>query len=322
MINVEKQIKVHKALKEIGIDIPLEEFAEETVYDTSLPPCLQDYESRTLKILVGLVRVKTEEELHSDEKHYDIDLINKIADAFFASRDEDLKKIAWNSFEECAYDERFSKYDEMFEARDESKERFKDSIWIYNHSPEFTTERLLIKPLAEEAVKELVEYMEESETKWTHYMFGVCRYDRRTANALINFSIHLHDGTLVGLIGMYQSNNTLTDPFAYVVQFYIKDDKRGHGYASEALKGLIDQIDKDEIIVIDFPNYYGVYEEMRPEFDILRGTCDLDNISSAKTMGKWMNDDGRMRICYGEKDKGRLIKYERVFSYVVGGLDE
>lgn len=326
MLNIDQQFKVWRALGKMGIKFGFDQFHEAKTDNAAAPPCIRYYDSRTLRILTGLLRVSRYDESNPYEYdyNYDIDLINKITDAFFDSGDEELRKIAWNSFDECYCDDRFHKVDEMFKARHESSLRYREGEDLYNRSPEFKTERLLMKPLDAKNAMSLERYMKKMrDPACTAKAFGLDGYDHRIEYAPINFSIHLHDGTLVGLIGIYQSKNTLTDPLAYEVQFYIKDDCRGHGYAAEALKGLIDQIDKDQIIVLDQPNYSGVYELMKPDFSILRGACDTNNVASIKTMTKLMSDDGCFRICYGERGKeGSLIKYEKIFSYVVGGIDE
>lgn len=319
MINIKQQYKVAEALKSIGIDIPIDQFCEETIDHSSLPPCIQSYESQTLKVFTGILKVMTEQEYENSRGvyDYDIELVNKIADAFFDSGDEELKKIAWNSFESCQSDDRFHKGKEISDASNDSYERFDETMNIYNHSPEFKTERLWVKPLYGTIANELGEYMSDAgEPNCSPWIYRVYSFGWRCERGILNFSIHLHDGTLVGIIGIYENDN-MYDRYAYDVQYYIKVDQRGHGYASEALKGLIDQIEKNEIIVLDQPNYYGVYEEVRPDFNILRGSCDIDNYSSAKTLGKWMNEDGMTVRCFDDEDGKRILKKEKNFSYVI-----
>lgn len=120
MLTVKQQEKVFATLREIGIAIPKQEFCEGRVEDTSLPLCIQRYESQTLRLLTGLMKVRTERDYEEGVRPYDINLINKIADAFLASDDEELRKIAWNSFWDCAKDERFNQGQRMLDTLNES----------------------------------------------------------------------------------------------------------------------------------------------------------------------------------------------------------
>lgn len=148
------------------------------------------------------------------------------------------------------------------------------------------------------------------------YAYALYSHQRRCLYGPINFTIHRHDGTLVGLIGIFQ-RSALLDPFAYEVQLYIKGEQRGHGYAQEALKGLIDQIESGGILALEQPEYLGIYEEMRPDILIMRGNCDESNHASAKSLGKWTEEEGTSVSWKENKDGTRTIVRERKFSYLI-----
>ncbi len=112
MISDELCEKLSKYLKEHGYEY---DFYIEDKYKASTPT--DEYSSFVLKSITGLINNSI---VQADTEHsiYNIDLINKLTTILIDSKDDDLINIAWNSFVECAYDERFILFNEMEKARE------------------------------------------------------------------------------------------------------------------------------------------------------------------------------------------------------------
>ena len=110
MLDFELQTKLEDCLKKGGFEYDFS-IDDNYYFDRSYGK----YTSLTLKSITGLLNNSI---LNNDSEHssYNIDLINRITKCLIDSNDIKLKNIAWNSFIDCAYDERFILFDEMKKA--------------------------------------------------------------------------------------------------------------------------------------------------------------------------------------------------------------
>ena len=155
-----------------------------------------NYASITLRSITGLLNNFI---LCADTKHksYDIDLINTLTGLLIDSKDYDLMNVAWNSFIDCAYDERFVLFDEMKKAR----EVYFDNIeHASNHTRPIETGRLIIKPNCKADSEELVKYIDENDEE--EYLFASQIGRFYSLNNLI-FNLEKKDNNqLIGSIGL------------------------------------------------------------------------------------------------------------------------
>ena len=115
------------------------------------------YTSLTLRSVTGLINNSI---LNNDSEHssYDIELINKLTKCLLDSNDEELKSIAWNSFIDCAYDQKFLLFKEMEEARNSFFDQIEEDCCT-NHTKMLESERLYIKPNNKEDGRSIYEYV-------------------------------------------------------------------------------------------------------------------------------------------------------------------
>lgn len=116
------------------------------------------YKSVTLQAVTGFIKnLYIDSDLN--ERTYDIDLINDICKCLMESSHQELINIAWNTFIYCKDDERFILHNEMKEAFSKYIDVLLDEEETSNHTCEFTSERLFIRPSTEKYARLLEDYI-------------------------------------------------------------------------------------------------------------------------------------------------------------------
>ena len=270
MLSDELSEKLKSYLEEHGYQY---DFYLEEKYKAST--LTENYASFILRSITGLLNNSI---LESDGKRsiYNIDLINKLATILVDSKDDDLINIAWNSFIDCAYDERFVLFDEMEKAREiyfDKCDKFNS-----NHTKPAETERLIILPNCKADSEELVKYINENDKE--EYLFA--RQIRRFSNAdcLIFILKKKDEEELIGSIGLSLVEG---EKGTFNVSYYLKKDYRRKGYVQEAFKRIYEDIINNEIVMYgEFKKAY-VLEDVKPEITNLVINCAENNTASFKT---------------------------------------
>lgn len=106
------------------------------------------YVSLTLRIVSGLTHNQiTYKYGLTKEIACDISLINKLVSYLYNSKDEELKRIAWNTFSLCSYNSNYILYNKFKRALDKKdRELFSEEGICSNHSEILYSDRLLIVP--------------------------------------------------------------------------------------------------------------------------------------------------------------------------------
>lgn len=164
----------------------------------------------------------------SENRSYDIDLINGLTKCLLESEDSELKNVAWNSFIDCAYDKRFLLFDEMEKARKSYFKEFETSLNT-NHTPIFESERLFINPSTTEDGAKMFEYINSFDKN--EYLFARMARNSHSEDYFL-FALHSKiTGEIIGDIGLAFDPN---EEGTFHVSYYIKKEDRRKGYAKEA----------------------------------------------------------------------------------------
>lgn len=247
--------------------------------DKGLDEPYDRYASDTLRIITGIQNDKILG-LDKRDRVYDISLANKIAKCLYESNDNELKSVAWNSFNYLCYDKDFYLYDDFKLARD----NYYHEDFASNHSKEINTERLIIKPNNNTDGNDLSKYIYDNDK--SEYMFARMIRNYRSTYCLIFNLFDKKTNNIIGSIGLY-SNSDLYDStcnFAY----YIKKEYRSKGYAKEGSIAVLNAIKNNEIVIYGEINRQYVLEEIKPSIKILIIQCDVNNMASfnlAKSLG-------------------------------------
>ena len=271
MLKFDTQMKLEQCLEQNGFKYDLS--IEDQLYFNSH---YGNFVSVTLRSVTGLLNHKIlgEDTLHSS---YDIEMINKIAKCLVDSGDDDLMAIAWNSFIDCAYDERFVLYAEMKEARNSYFNELEDS-YDTNHTKILESDRLVIRPNNKEDGRSMFEYVNQFDPD--EYAFARMARNNSADDYFI-FSIFLKEtGEIVGDIGLIFDMN---QEGTFNLSYYIKKEHRRKGYTKEAFEVLHDAIQKNEIILYGQWKREYVLEETKPVIKLMRIELDENNIASFNT---------------------------------------
>lgn len=239
-----------------------------------------NYSSFILKSITGLLNNSIVE---ADTKHsiYDIDLINKLTSVLIESKDDDLINIAWNSFIDCAYDERFILFNEMEKAREVYFHKYNE--FNSNHTKSMETERLIIEPNCKADSEELVKYIDEYDKEEFLFSRQIKRYS--SVDFLIFNLKKKCDKQLVGSIGLSFVEG---EKESFNLSYYVKKEHRRNGYIKEAFKKILEAINNNEIVMFGEIKREYVHEEIKLDINNLVVWCDRDNIASfntAKSLG-------------------------------------
>lgn len=276
MLDFELQTKLEDCLKKGGFEYDFS-IDDSYYFDRSYGK----YTSLTLKSITGLLNNSI---LNNDSEHssYNIDLINKITKCLIDSNDIELKNIAWNSFIDCAYDERFILFDEMKKARDLYFDKLVNS-YNTNHTKILVSERLYIKPNNKEDGKKIYEYVNKFDKD--EYLFARMARNSDAIDYFIFWLCLKETDEIVGNIGFtFYENQENTFNFSY----YIKKEHRGNRYIKEAFNVILDAIKRNEIVLYGQWNREYVLEEIKPVIKLLRIEVAENNIASfntAKSLG-------------------------------------
>ena len=252
------------------------------------------YTSLTLRSITGLINNSI---LNNDSEHssYDIELINKLTKCLLDSNDEELKSIAWNSFIDCAYDQKFLLFKEMEEARNSFFDQIGEDCCT-NHTKMLESERLYIKPNNKEDGRSIYEYVNKYDKD--EYLFARMARNCGTEDYFIFCLCLKETNEIIGDIGLaFDPNQQNT----FNLSYYIKIEHRQKGYIKEAFKKILEAIENDEI------NLYGqwrreyVLEETKPAIKLIRIELDENNIASFNTAKS-----------LGFEYEGKIVKYKKI----------
>lgn len=204
----------------------------------------------------------------------DIDKVNKITKILLDTNNEVMKRVAWNSFWYCDNNEKWI----LFKEIDEIACR-QDCLLPTNASPEFESERLIIRPNNRDDAEFLSSYIANNDEENSIFYLSVSRY---MSKKLILFSvIDKKTNKVIGNIGLYPSYNQ-TEINTYELQYYIIKEERRKGYSKEAMTALLKQIKEDKIIRQSDYNYINKYEQKHIKIEFLKISCNPSNEASKK----------------------------------------
>ncbi len=281
--------KVEDYLKKHGFNYSFNEELDVNFYgDDHLP--YKRYISLVLRTITGI----SHEYILQNEKlqtcHVDMQLVNKITECLWNSGDEELKNVAWNTFEYCAFcvhKEDFYLFNEIWNAQKQYYQIFmKDFTLRENHTKPIKTERLVIKPYQSKKDKSLYKFIDEEDEDQIAFI----RLASISSMLEIVFYIYLKDtNEVIGCIGLQTKEYVQYDDKegdycpSYNFSYYIRKGYRGQGYIKEAGKALIDALKNRKLIVYgDWRRNY-VLEEKTPIIQLLELVCDEDNVASFNT---------------------------------------
>ncbi len=252
------------------------------------------YTSLTLRSITGLLNNTI---LDNDSEHisYDIELINKITKCLINTNDEELKSIAWNSFIDCAYDQKFLLFKEMEEARNSFFYQIGEDNCT-NHTKILESERLYIKPNNKEDGHSIYEYVNKYDKD--EYLFARMARNCGSEDYFIFCLCLKETNEIIGDIGLaFDPNQQNT----FNLSYYIKIEHRKKGYSKEAFKKILKAIENDEIILYGQWNREYVLEETNPVIKLLRIEIAENNIASFNTAKS-----------LGFEYEGKIVKYKKI----------
>lgn len=252
------------------------------------------YTSLTLRSITGLINNSI---LNNDNEHssYDIELINKLTKCLLDSNDEELKSIAWNSFIDCAYDQKFLLFKEMKEARNSFFDQIGEDCCT-NHTKMLESERLYIKPNNKEDGRSIYEYVNKYDKD--EYLFARMARNCGSEDYFIFCLCLKETNEIIGDIGLaFDPNQQNT----FNLSYYIKIEHRQKGYIKEAFKKILEAIENDEIILYGQWRREYVLEETKPAIKLIRIELDENNIASFNTAKS-----------LGFEYEGKIVKYKKI----------
>lgn len=170
----------------------------------------------------------------------DISLVNKLLSCLYNSKDEELKRIAWNTFSLCSYNHNFILFNKFKRAINKrNKELFSKEGINSNHTELMETIRLLIAPNKIGYANYLHDYIYryDYQNKDFAYQIG----DPSSYNYINFILIEKYKNEIVGYIAIqleYDKEHTVSLSY-YVIKRY-----RDKGYMKEGLKEVIEAIKK------------------------------------------------------------------------------
>lgn len=254
------------------------------------------YTSLTLRSVTGLINNSI---LNNDSEHssYDIELINKLTKCLLDSNDEELKSIAWNSFIDCAYDQKFLLFKEMEDARNSFFEQIGEDCCT-NHTKMLESERLYIKPNNKEDGRSIYEYVNKYDKD--EYLFARMARNCGSEDYFVFCLCLKETNEIIGDIGFaFDPNQQNT----FNLSYHIKIEHRQKGYIKEAFKKILEAIENDEIILYGQWRKEYVLEETKPIIKLIRIELDENNIASFNTAKS-----------LGFEYEGKIVKYKKINS--------
>lgn len=291
MLYYDLQLKLANLLAENGLDY---NFLAEDIFLYSKPYTYEKYVSYALESITGIINDSILNNNY-DNLTYDIDLINKIAKCLLDSNDEELKNIVWNSFIACSNDERFILHKKI----EESDEIYFNQIYSSydtNHTKEFESERLIIKPNNKEDGRSIFEYVNKYDKK--EYLLARMSRNSSSDNYFTFILFVKTTNEVIGFIGLGFNPN---EEGTFNVSYYVKKEHRRRGYMKEAFSALLEIIRKNEIVIYGPWNRVRVLEETKPIIKLLRIELDEDNLASFNTAKS-----------LGFEYEGKIVSYKRI----------
>ena len=291
MFDYETLSKLETCLKNVGFNYDFS-IDDNHFFDGSYGK----YTSLTLRSITGLINNSI---LNNDSEHssYDIELINKLTKCLLDSNDVELKNVAWNTFVDCTYDERFILFNEMKKARDFYFDKLLDS-YNTNHTKILVSERLYIKPNNKEDGQKIYEYVNKFDKD--EYLFARMARNSGATDYFIFCLCLKETDEVIGNIGFtFYENQENT----FNLSYYIKKEYRGNRYIKEAFNVILDAIKNNEIVLYGQWNREYVLEETKPVIKLIRIELDENNIASYNTAKS-----------LGFEYEGKIIKYKKINS--------
>ena len=289
MLNFELQSKLEERLKSSGFEY---DFSIDDNHFLDRP--YGKYTSLTLRSITGLINNSI---LNNDSEHssYDIELINKLTKCLLDSNDEELKSIAWNSFIDCAYDQKFLLFKEMEEARNSFFDQIGEDCCT-NHTKMLESERLYIKPNNKEDGRSIYEYVNKYDKD--EYLFARMARNCGSEDYFIFCLCLKETNEIIGDIGLaFDPNQQNT----FNLSYYIKKEYRGKRYIKEAFNVILEAIKNNEIVLYGQWNREYVLEETNPVIKLIRIEVDENNIASFNTAKS-----------LGFEYEGKIVKYKKI----------
>lgn len=207
---------------------------------------------------------------------------------FLWNKSETLKKVVWNSFRDYFHLSDIYKPEFALKNLYEKKKKTMPKI-RGNSSNSFETERLIIKPFNTSNIEEsakLVKYIREQDKANEDFCYSL---ENIEMCIVISFGIYeKKSNDLIGTIGLYSGQRFYQqyirdfDNVERQLQYYIKQNYRGKGFAKEALLALIEQIKKRRLSSNGEFKYCDIVSTQKPKIKLLKIGCSFDNIGSQK----------------------------------------
>lgn len=199
--------------------------------------------------------------------------------------DDIYKNIERNDFtkEEFAFFENVNntfkelktKYNEIYNA-------------VININGAFETERLVLKPCDESSNNIMREYCKKNLNQFKDlYKIDIFNENKLPVgvgcSSKLKFSIFLKDSN--ELIGTIELDDCICE-VKYVLKVFIFDKFRGKGYATEAIKTIVNKAMKKELSVLDDTIRHYVYEKVALDIKCIEVYVDENNVAANKVLEK------------------------------------
>lgn len=262
------------------------------------------YVSLTLWVICGLTKNEiTYKGGLTKEIACDISLVNKLVSYLYNSKDEELKRIAWNTFSLCSYNTNFILHNKFKRALNKrNMEVYSEEGICSNHTENLISERLIIVPNNKIYANYLRNYIlrYDYENKDFAYQIG----DHSSYKDINFILIERYKKDIVGYIGIqleYDYINTSS------LSYYVIKGYRNKGYMKEGIKVVIDAIKDKKIVFYNDFNYQYIYEEIIPLIKLIKITVVEPNIPSFKVASsiEGITYDGKLNT-YEGNDKYKI----------------
>lgn len=272
-------IKIIEALKRIGI-----------VLSSSLDDCerrlpYEKYISRSLLSYTGCLP-PVHNVLEGDERPKpNLPLINKIYSAFYCSGDEDLKKVAYNTFFDVGFNGDIPSFPLPNPDPEWLKVERDEQGFCFNRSKPFVMERLKILPMNEGRFLELKKHLKDADKENEGYEECFVGYGEHVSFVIEN------GGEMLGAISLFLTR--IFEEGIYELVVYIKKEYRNKGYGKEAINGLLKALDNQEVVVYGYRDYFLRCEEYSLCPSLVRAVTNASNMLPIKMMeGSILSKEG------------------------------
>lgn len=210
-------------------------------------------------------------------------LWNSIASAFLF--DDIYKNIERNDLTK----EEFAFFENINNTFKELKTKYNEIYnGVININGAFETERLILKPCDESSNNIMMDYCKKNLNQFKD-LYKIDNFNENElpvgvgCSSKLKFSIFLKDSN--ELIGTIDLDDCICK-VKYVLKVFIFDKFRGKGYATEAIKTIVNKAMKKELFFLDDTIRHFVYEKVALDIKCIEAVVDENNVAANKVLEK------------------------------------